>query len=292
MDKKQRLVLKSFIGLFSLIFLSSFILGANAINITHPIQDVSISGTYTFSGILDTNTVNLSRGWAWYMYSNGTNVTISANFINGTGGVFNASFVTTGIYDVDDLVLWMRATDQAYANNNTDSNTGIDVDNGLPTATVSSTTASSNYNAMYEGSLITYGLDADNTRGISSCRVIFRDRSNGTVIDTGTTMTGNACANTTVSCRVANLFKGESYEVIVQATDGNSGDRTNSSTLILNCLPDPANAPVSNLKVGMGTGKGIFNKMAEVPSQAFNGLIQAISVIPSKIAEWFGGFFR
>lgn len=271
--KRAGNLLLIFVLLFGVIFFLPLISSANAVTISHPVQDLVIAGTFTVSGNLDTNTVNLSRGWMWYMYSNGTNVTVSANFINQSDGVFNASFDTTTVYDVDNLVLWMRVTDQDAANNNTDSNTGVDVNNGLPTATVSSATfpSVSNGYVIKGAQTVTAGISADNTIGVSSCRVIFTDLKNGTITDVGTTVTANACSNTTISCDNS-LVVGRGYNVLTQATDGNSGNRTNSSTRRLDCISSKGDAGDDGGAIG-GT------------SQSFVGSV-------SNFGDSIGSFFK
>lgn len=228
------------------------------ITILKPAQGNSISGSYVISGDLDSNSggpLNLTRAWFWYMEANGTNVTI-ASFIENVSNVqFNTTYVTSGRWDVDDLVFWMtvaRGNGTVSDANTTDSSTGVDIDNGNPTATISSATFDSTANGYtIKGSqIITAGLNADNTLGLSSCRAIFTNIRNGTVTDTGTTMTGNACANTTLQANVI-CNVGESYNVVVQATDGNT-DRTNSSSRRINCVSNKGDSGDSGGDGGAG----------------------------------------
>lgn len=252
----KRAVLILSLMILGMIFLFPLISSANTINITHPLPNASMSGTFVISGILDTNTLNLSRAWFYIMLQNSTNITLAQNTINQSNHVFNYSLDTTTFYDIAVATIHVTiANETGNGTNTTDYQELSSIDNGNPTATYSTATASADFRGRYTKDTITYGLSADNTIGISSCRVILTDKQNGTVTDTTTTTSANACSNTTITCYQVGK-KGKTYDVRVQATDGN-GNRTNSSARVLSCLTDPAVATDSPVVSG-GGGVGFF----------------------------------
>ena len=265
--KRSALLLPLF--LLGIVFLFPLISGANTLTINIPSADTLISGTQVITGDLDTNTLNVTNAWFNLMFENGTNVTLALYQFNVTDTQFNFSFVTSDFVDDGVITLWATASNETptSAINTTAYLTGISIDNGNPTATFSSASANYGYRAKLTETL-TYGADADNSIGISSCRVIFTNKEDNTIVDTGTTLTGYACANTSIVLNDIGLSKGGIYDVVIQATDGN-GNRTNT-TRTLSILTNPASAPVSGVGVsGGGVGQSFIGSIGKIFTASF-----------------------
>lgn len=259
--KRSALLLTLLLGI---VFLFPLISSANTVTLNLPSANILISGaTYGLEASLDSNTLNLTNAWFILQYSNNTNTTIFAYEFNDSDTAFNVTWDTTGFVDVDGLTMWVIVANETptSASNTTDSSLVVDIDNGLPTATSSSASANYGYRAKLTETL-TYGVNADNDIGISSCRVIFVDKENNAIVDTGTTITGYACANTSIVLADIGLSKGSIYDVIVQATDGN-GNRTNT-TRTLSILTSTGVAP-SGTGIGAGgIGQGFVNSAKSI----------------------------
>lgn len=225
------------IGLYNVLLVSVLLVlsmmmvsAADTITLINPAQDASISGsTYILNATLDSNTLNLTS--AEFFYDDGSSNTSIAIVTNVTNTLFNTTWDTTAINDVDDLTVWVNVTDYVGAAETMDSSTGVDIDNGNPTAGFSSATIHNNAQ-KYETQIFTIGLAADNTIGISSCIIFLTDRDTSSVTSATTTTSANACSNTTLSPSALSLVAGHGYNFLVQATDGN-GDQTNSSSRII-----------------------------------------------------------
>src|SRR3972149_8424535 len=178
--------LKFLIGVFILLgIIIPLISAVNTVTLNLPAQDASISGaTYILSASLDTNDFNLTNGT--FFYSNGaSNVTIGST-ANGTATVFNLTWDTTTIVDVDNYVLWVNITNSTYSGDYTgslDSSTGVDIDNGNPTVTLSSNHFSDLTNVR-KSQTFTVAGNADSTIGVSSCVVYFTSTRTSSVHNT------------------------------------------------------------------------------------------------------------
>ncbi len=236
---KNKLLLSS-IFLFGLILFSTGVMAANAVTLNIPVTDEGINGaTVLLNSSTDTNTVNLTRGvYSWEVPGISSSNTTIANITNHTGAAgeltyWNYSWDTTGMVDVNNITIWIHVyAEEAAGTNSTDLNTGIDVDNGLPTATLGNSHFSTGTNVKEKDSF-TVAVDADNTIGINSCRVFFTntqtsDVDNITIFDA----VSNACSNSITLSDVDGLTIGNSYNVIVQVEDDNT-NKTNSSDRVL-----------------------------------------------------------
>lgn len=154
----------------------------------------------------------------WTLISTVTNT--SANQAS-----FNTTWDTTAIVDQLNLTINATSRDLVNAINSSSATLLHPLDNGNPTATLSSSTFTNEKNVFVDDSF-TVGLDADATIGISSCLVYFTNENDNSVTTKVVSASANACATTTnaedESLGIHN------YGVIMEATDANS-NKTNSS---------------------------------------------------------------
>jgi hypothetical protein len=227
---------------FSLLFLLPLISSANTITLTLPAENDSISGNYVLSADLDTNDANITS--ATFFYNDGTsNVTIGTT-ANDTETQFNYTWATTSLVDVNDWNIWVNCTNETGILISEDSSTGVDIDNGNPTATLSSSTFSDE-TSLVSSTSFTIGLDADSTIGISSCKVYFIDES-GTITTKSVSASANACSTSTTAS-AESLSINEQYSVYMEATDGN-GDSTNATARTLIVTPSSGGGGSSAVK--------------------------------------------
>lgn len=248
---------------FMLVFSLMFVASANIATLVTPAQDGSVSGsTYTMNVTLDTNGNNYQNATFWYD-DGSSNTTIGRNDTAvDTSTVFTITWDSTGIVDVNDLTFWVSVTNANQTINTSDSSTGVDVDNGNPTATLNSTNFDSvtqGYNVK-KGEVFKMAIDQDNTIGISSAVIFCTDLQDSTVKTSTISCSSNGCSNTTMQPE-SFLTKGRAYNCLIQATDGNN-DHTNSSTRRLNYLQATSGS-------GGSSPKGI-------PEQA-SGTVQSIT---------------
>lgn len=229
--------------LLGIVFLFPLISSANTLTLTTPTANVLIDGTYNISATYDTMTQSATNVSFYYCTGAcaswtliGTNANLSAN-----DTYYSVSWDTTSIVDNDTIVINASGVNWTNYFLGSDNNSGISVDNGLPTTTFSSASASYDSKIKQAGS-VTYGLDADSSIGISSCIISFTNRENNDVFGTSMTTSGNACSNTSISPLDIGLLKGNTYDVRIQATDGN-GNQTNSSIRRLGILTSPGGVP-------------------------------------------------
>lgn len=121
--------------LFGIILLStSFVSAANAVTLVTPAASSNISGTtYVLNATLDTNTVNLSHAWFYYIYNNGTPVTIATHVINTTNGVFLTTWNSATAKDGTNITFSVTVTNETGNwTNTTDDSTGVTIANTAP----------------------------------------------------------------------------------------------------------------------------------------------------------------
>jgi len=227
---------KNILGLFlvlSLFMFASFVSAANTVTLITPAANARANTTtQLLNATLDTNSLNLTIAEFFYTAA-GVNTTI-ATVTNSTALNFNTTWDTSAIDDINNIVVWVNITNNTYTNDFTgsmDSSTGVDIDNGFPTATLTSSSIQSVYTAASDD-YFTFGLNADNTIGISSCLAYFTDVETSAVSSYSISASGNACSSTSLVPATIGLTKGQTYNSLIQATDGN-GNQTNSSVRIL-----------------------------------------------------------
>ena len=226
---------KNILGLFLVLSLFMFasVSAANTVTLVTPAADATANTTtQLLNATLDTNSLNLTIANFFYT-SGGVNTSI-ATVTNSTELNFNTTWDTTAIDDINNIVVWVNVSNNTYTNDFTgsmDSSTGVDIDNGNPTATLTSGSITSVYIAASDD-YFTLGLNADNAIGISSCLAYFTDAENGEVSSYAISASANACSSSVLVPDTIGLTKGQTYNSLIQATDGN-GDTTNSSVRIL-----------------------------------------------------------
>ncbi|MBU1027937.1 MAG: hypothetical protein KKF48_02730 [Nanoarchaeota archaeon] len=266
--------------IFSIMLLVSlsFISSANTITLITPAQDGEVSGSYVLNATLDTNTFNITSATFFY-YDGSSNVTIGTT-TNQTPTNFNYTWVSTALVDVNNYVIWVNCTNQTGLLTSADSSTGVDIDNGNPTASFSTASFSDN-TAMVSTTSLVFGLTADSTIGISSCIGYFTSADSGTVTTTSMTTSANACTNTSTPSTLS-LGINEVYSVTIQATDGN-GDQTNATARTLRITPASG---------GGGGGGSSAVKQSIIGDGDTTTSGNVISNFFNSIINWFKGLFN
>ena len=173
---------------------------------------------------------NVTYKLTWY---NGTQVNLST-VANDTGNdtVFLYTWDTTALDDTNNVTLNFTSYNYAGATlNATNSTINLDIDNGFPTTTYSSSMFP-NMLSLLTGDAFTVAGDADNTIGVLSCVAYFTDTINSTVAGSSLSPSSNLCSSTTLTPTSVGLPEDRSYYTLLQYTDGN-GNSTNSSSRIL-----------------------------------------------------------
>ena len=222
--------------LTTLLLSLSFISAANTLTFNTPVTGGDVStDTQVVNASLDTNTLSIMNVSYWYAIATAPttwifikNVSLIGNKTDNFNITWDASSATLG---VDDNYYVLNATAWNTTDYVTGDNISINLNNGNPTATLSSSTIHNNYIAGKDDPFV-IGLAADSTIGISFCNASFINTRNSSIVKiTELTVSSNACSNTTVRANGL-LAEGESYLMSVEATDGNN-DKINSSTRLL-----------------------------------------------------------
>lgn len=261
----KKLFILSFVFLFSF----SLVSAANTITLDTPAQDASISGsTYTLNATLDSNTQTITN--VTFFYDDGSsNTTIGTNnTASGTATEFTFTWDTTAINDVNNLIVWANASNSSGSYTNLDSSTGVDIDNGNPTATLSSSTFATEAEVNTEETF-NVGLDADASIGISSCLVYYTNDITNEISTQSVSASANACSTSTTPSDQS-LAEGDSFTVVMEATDGNS-DKTNSSSRILR-ISSSGGGGNPGVSVQQ-TIKGAAGETTNILSNIFNKII-------------------
>jgi len=224
------------LGIF-LVFSLGFISSANTITLDAPAADAMIDGTYSVNSSLDTNSLNITYVTFYYKIGTGSWVTIGSTTNTTVAQLpFNKTFDTTSIVDDNDLTFNATAYNETSAVTS-DTSTGVDINNGVPTATISSATFTDNL-ALVTGTTFVFGIDADATIGIDSCIAYFTNTVSSAVISQAVTPVSNACSLSTTPT-TQTLSINQAYNVLMEAVDGNT-NRTNSSSRKLIVTPASA----------------------------------------------------
>lgn len=215
-------------SLLGLVFLIGLVSAANTVNITAPLSDnITLSGTITITTELDSNSIDLGNATFYYKIDTGSWVQIGSQVVNVSANqtLFNTTWATTSIVDTSNMTINVTITTAAGASATSDASTNVSIDNGNPTASLSTSSLSAG-TQLYLDTAFTLGLAADNTIGIESCTYYFTN-SNGTITSSSVAASGEACSQT-YTANNASLLGGD-YSYVIQATDDNA-DATNSSS--------------------------------------------------------------
>lgn len=277
--------------LLSFLFLFSFgvVAAANTPTLDFPAQDASISGSsYNLSVSLDTNTKQYKN--ATFFYDDGSsNTTIGTNVSDGESATeFNYTWDTTALVDVDDYVIWANITNQTGdATLVRDASTGVDIDNGNPTSSFSSSSFSDNLHLVKDTNF-TSAIDADSSIGISSCNLYFTNENSVVEKKQSVSATANACSTSTTA-ETLGLSVNEAYTVVMEATDGN-GNSTNSSSRTLVVTPSAAGGGGGVSDVAKD--KGITVPQSQIGLNIAEKAINNVSQIPVRIQTFVTNMFE
>ena len=282
--------MKVLLGLFIMFSLvGSVLAAATDITLVTPAEGASLSGTAQMlnttveSPLGDAGHYNVSFYYqvagesTWTLITTVTNT--SANQDN-----FNATWDTTGI--VDKLNLTINATGRGYTNdiNSTSATLLHPLDNGNPTASISSASFATNYQRT-PTQTFTLGLSADATIGISSCTIFCTDAVNSSVYSTTTTTSGNACSNTTATSNNFPLPQARAYNCLVQATDGNTNS-TNSSTRLMTIIVPETGGKAPGGGSSAGTSQSVLGGVSSGASSLGVGITSFFKSIWNFISFW------
>jgi hypothetical protein len=271
--KNRAILIIPFLFLFSMALVSS----ANAVTLVTPAESESVSGaTYVLNATMDSQTGYLNES-TWFYDDGSANNTIATAVANYSALLFNTTWDSTGVVDIDSLTFWVNVTDVDGATYTMDSSTGAKVDNGNPTATLSSATFTDN-TALVTGTSFTVGIDADSTIGISSCKVYYTSTLDSSTTTESVDASGNACSTTTTPTTLG-LSINEAYEVRMEATDGNTNS-TNATMRTLRVTPGSAGGGGG----GSSSSTSYSNSVA-TGSAVSDGFFQ-------KIMNWFRNLFN
>ena len=158
----------------------------------------------------------------------------------------------------------------------TGDNITVNINKGFPTTTISSASFVDNTNVISNTSF-TFGIDADNSIGISSCNLYFTNQANSTIITQSVTPVANNCSYLT-SASLMSLAIDEKYNVRMEATDGN-GDKTNSSSRAIKVTVASggggggSSVVVKQTILGDDSGTGTGTSIGQAISNFFSGIV-------------------
>jgi len=285
--------MKNSLKLLSVLFLSVFLLGlvssANTLvfNLPNATVQQNMSGaTWKLNASFDTNDESLGNITYWYRLAVGTGAWTLINNVTQIGNAtdnYNVTWTISGL-GVDRQNIEINATARNFTNdfNSFQSkNVTVHLDNGDPTATISSNSFVDNTNVIRNTSF-TFGV-ADATIGISSCNLYFTNQANNTIITQAVTAVSNNCSYLTDASSMS-LAIDEKYNVRMEATDGN-GDKANSSARAIK---------VTVASGGGGGGSAVKQTILgdESGTGAGTSIGQAISNFVNGIINFFKGLFN
>ena len=267
--------------LFAVMFLT-FVTGANTITLISPATNGGYTPNATISATMDTNYINVENVTFYYRTVSGTgawtrigamlNTTINQTIWNTTLDIY--SLDDSPNYEFNATAINATGKNSATA----DTNTGIDLDNGLPTV-------SWNASSQADASTINCGgsfelmVAPDQVVGIQNCTFTFPTKS---FIVTGS---ANNCSRL-FSLSEAGLESGDrTYYVIGYDGNGNNTQSTSRTLTALSCggsaspggAGSQATVSQSVTTPSTTTGeKGIFASISEGITNFFNTIWNAI----------------
>lgn len=220
---------------------------------------------------------NVTFYWSWH---NGTQVNLSTNNNNSVNDtVFSYSWDSTALDDTNNGTINFTSYNYVIGGiNRTNATTGLDLDNGFPTATLDSATFSTGSRIPTTSSNFALGINADNTIGLNSCLAYFTNTQNSTVYSTALTVTSNACSSSTLTSASIGLPRGKTYNTVVQVTDGN-GNQTNSSDRAITVAGLSGTPQQVIVESDIDNNKGISESFKNFFEQIGNGFGNMISAI-------------
>jgi hypothetical protein len=271
--------------LIGVLFLFSLplILAANSVTLDSPAANEEMVGAFILNASVDTNTERLENATFYYKVTGGS-WTLIAEVSNYTDTDFNYTWDTTGIVDALNMIIAVNVTNSTHTFNTSDTSTGVDIDNGVPTATHSSISLADSGKVTIDADF-TLGIDADSTIGIQNCT--FWVGSNSLDV----TATSNACSHSVTTGNFSITAAGY-YNYTITARDAN-GNETNTSSRRIEIVP-----------LGGGGGKQttvqttteepvVTDTTVDTPSEGF--FSRTIGTIGSSISNFFssiGNFFK
>jgi len=253
-------------------------MGADTISIQSPVADQGLSGTINISGVLDSNTANITMANFSYRLDGTQNwVMIGINITNETANTFNITFDTTTIVDQRNWTLNITTFDGASGTITSDVVLTVHTSNGVPTATWSSASITNNTHIVPDETF-TMGLDADATIGIENCTFYVSTQTSSV------SGVAEACSTTfNIDTNYPNFPQNTLYDILITAIDSN-GNETNSSTRSFYLDPRPVGGGVTTtpqaeiedeVEDGIPTEEkeNIISRIGTSISNSFNSII-------------------
>lgn len=218
--------------LVGILFLLSIALvsAGSGVRVSSPILNEQISGSYIIDANLTDNKLgNITQVIFAYRENTGAFTTL-ATVDNATPHDLNFSYtwVTTGVQDDSNITIQVNTTNSSGQIDDSNATlTGIVINNGAPTATLSSAHTSSTQK-FYTDDEIVVGIAEDTTIGIDNCSYWFTS-STGTTVTSSISASGDACSAVFTPNNIS-LTKGANYNLLMQVFDGNN-NATNSSSV-------------------------------------------------------------
>ena len=208
-----------FLLLFVFLFSLAPIMADNSVIFNTPANDTSISGaTYLINASLDASSFKYINATFYYKIGAGSWVSI-ATVQNDTELQFQTIFDTTTLVDTSNMIFNVTLRNATgYMTSNISSS--IELDNGNPTATLSSSHLE-DITKLYSDTSFTFGIDADTDIGIESCTAYI-----GTTTKS-LTASAEACSQSYTPSSFG-VSAGD-YSYFIQVFDGNN-NQTNSSS--------------------------------------------------------------
>lgn len=219
------------LSVFLFVVLTSFVSAVNSLTFNSPSNAGTINGTLLgLNASLDTNSANITNISYYYRNNSGAgdwtliaefNISDSSIAIDG----FNTTFDTTSLYDTFDLEFNVTTRNSTGTVMNWSLIGNITIDNGRPTATLSTNTITNTDDIRNPASFI-IGLASDTTIGIRNCTV----NMNGVKIDI-ISSNNVSCEGTFIPSNFSITSEGN-YAFNVTAIDGGS-NITNSTSRVI-----------------------------------------------------------
>lgn len=192
----------------------TFISAANTITLDIPAASATVGGSLVLSASLDTNTLNITNASFFYRIGAGSWVTINNSVGNLTLTVFNVTFDTTSIVDVDDMTFNVSVHNSTSSDISQDVSASVTINNTSPSVTFSSSTFS-NEDGYVSGRQFVVGTSTD-SNGLDWCNVTVEGSSQIFAA------AANACSSSAFSPSTFSLSAGTLYTLTMEVFDGNN----------------------------------------------------------------------
>ena len=214
------------------IFLLSFISGAITVNLVNPASDGRVSGTtqatnvtFTDQGLVNVTSCTIYASSSSTANSTATNISIVTNTTTNTTTSLNATVWNTfNIEDATDYSVYASCTNITGTYFNSTTNTGIEVNNSIPSAPTSLAPASATTDTDGDVTFSATVTGANTTE----CFLFFVGGVSFGASSRTMTHTANSCSLT------INDIPSLTYEYIIEVNDGTERINSSNTRVIIN----------------------------------------------------------